>query len=60
MPMGLMSLARYMAVASPSTVGFMAMMTSFTVPSPRRASSSLTLSCSTPMPSIGLMRPCRT
>ena len=43
MPRGLMSLARYMAVASPSTVGLVAMMTSFTVPS-KRASSSFTQS----------------
>ena len=40
MPSGLMSLAIYIAVASPSTVGLVAMMTSLTV-SFRRASSSL-------------------
>ena len=59
MPSGLMSLAKYMAVASPSTVGLVAIMTSWTV-SFRRASSSLMHSCSAPTPSMGEIRPCST
>ena len=48
---------RYVAVVSPSTSGFVARMTSSTVPSARRPSSSRTCSCSGPTLSMGDITP---
>ena len=49
-----------MDVASPSTLGFVARMISFTFPSISLASSSLILMSSGPTPFIGEIEPCRT
>jgi hypothetical protein len=59
-PSGRSSRARYMAVASPSMFGFVQRMTSVIPSGSRRATSSRTFSWSGPIPSIGLMAPCRT
>ena len=52
--------ARYAAVASPSTFGLVARMTSVTVPSARRLMSEAMFSWSGPTPWIGSMTPPRT
>ena len=59
-PSGSSSLARYIAVASPSRLGLVHRMTSFTPSASTRASSSRTRSCSGPTPSNGLSAPCST
>ena len=59
MPVGLISLLMYIAVVSPSSVEFVAMITSRTSPSSRRISSFKRMS-SGPTPSIGEMAPCST
>src|ERR1700737_3807993 len=56
-PSGFNSLERYMAVASPSAVGFVAMMISSTDPSFRRSPRDLFFRCSGPRPSSGQSRP---
>ena len=60
-PSGCRSLEMYSAVASPSTLGLVATMTSMTsLPRSRRASSSATLSSLGPIPPSGSSTPCRT
>ena len=59
-PVGLISLLRYMAVVSPSRLEFVAMMTSFTGSLESLCISSFRRMSSGPIPSIGEIAPCRT
>ena len=56
-PSGSSSRARYIAVASPSRLGFVHKITSATPSRPSRTSSGRTRSCSGPTPSMGLSAP---
>ena len=59
-PSGFKRRERYIAVASPSTFGSVATMTSSTSPFPTRSNSSLIFSLSGVTPFIGEISPCRT
>ena len=59
-PNGCSMRARYMAVTSPSVLGLVHRMTSSMPSGWMRAKSSLTFSCSGPMPSSGLIAPSST
>ena len=60
MPNGLMSFVKYKLVASPSTDGFRARITSFILSSVNLFKSSLILISSAPIPSRGEIKPCKT
>lgn len=59
-PIGFTSFEMYIAVASPSTLGFVARINSFTVLSPSLDSSSFSFMSSGPIPFIGDIEPCST